>query len=45
MLRPVNCGETSELIRIETDKRQAAELVSRRIIKIYIEPKDVLLLK
>ena len=45
MLKPVNCKFDSELIRIETDKKKAAELISNKLIKIYIEPKNVLLLE
>ena len=45
MLKPVNCKLDSELIRIETDKKKAAELISNKLIKIYIEPKNVLLLE
>lgn len=45
MLKPVNFGHDSELIRIETDKKKAAELISNKRIKIYIEPRNVLLLE
>lgn len=45
MLKPVGATDDLELIRVEKDKKTAAEIANLSKIDIYIKPEDVLLLE
>lgn len=45
MLRPINSEAWSEPVRIEADKKTAAEVIAGKYLSVYIDPKDILLLE